>query len=410
MPLVLPRTAWTQDQPKNRLAATVVSGSGAPASPSSAAVASASRGAEREAVIAYLGQGIGWYRHLEVEQRLATEPAEILYLADDRQMAAEVAQQAFEYARAKAALLNADKDISAAGSGVAKATADGSHSEPPAVNSSVPDLAGLIARGDRAEAELKDARARLQDLQARLAQSSQPKRDDLSRRIVAVQGEIDLAQSRADSINAMVEFESGTAGAGPASTGLDEQIDELERSLPQAGGAAAIRLQAAASAVADAKPSATATVASGILGRIEGLIELREKELTLFDTIDLTSHLLATVAKTRAPLIQALHDVNSEASTLTKRAYASDLAAIEQNKAEFESLSQRHKLVAAAVLPLSKQVVLLNLYSENLTRWRDTVQQRFSEMLRGLILRLFGLALLIAVVFAAAFVWRKLIG
>src|SRR5215469_2630627 len=90
--LVLPRTAWAQDKPESRSAATSAQSTAAFNVGSTAAV-SAPMDAEREAVIAYLGQVIGWYRHLEVEQRLATEPAEILYIADDRQTAAEVVQQ-----------------------------------------------------------------------------------------------------------------------------------------------------------------------------------------------------------------------------------------------------------------------------------------------------------------------------
>src|SRR6266851_2568805 len=42
---------------------------------------------DRRSIISYLGEVIGWYRHREVEETLAREPAETLFLADDRQMA-----------------------------------------------------------------------------------------------------------------------------------------------------------------------------------------------------------------------------------------------------------------------------------------------------------------------------------
>src|SRR6266849_8076341 len=41
---------------------------------------------DRRSIISYLGEVIGWYRHREVEETLAREPAETLFLADDRQM------------------------------------------------------------------------------------------------------------------------------------------------------------------------------------------------------------------------------------------------------------------------------------------------------------------------------------
>ena len=404
------RPAWAQGQGSHGSPVTASPGapSAAPASAASAAAAATPVGPGRGAVIAYLSKVIGWYRHLQVEQRLATEPAEILFLADDRQMAAEVVKQAFEYARAQAALLKGENDAPGSASDTHAPKAD----DPPAgvaiAQTTAPDLTALIKRRDQADAELEGARARLADLQAGLAQGPRSRRDALNRQIGSIEGEIDLVQSRVDSLNAMVEFETSSAGAGRASAGLEEQIDELERALPQDAEAAAVRPQAAVSTAAAAPPLTQAPAPSGIFGRVEGLIKLRQKEQALSDTIDLTGELLAAVAKVRAPLIQALHEIDSEGSALARRANASDLATIKQNKAEFDRLSERRKLVGAALLPLSKQVVLLNLYAENVTRWRAAAHQQFSETLRSLILRLFGLALLLAIVFAAAFVWRKL--
>lgn len=360
-------------------------------------------------MIAYLSQVINWYRHLQLEQRLATEPAEILFLADDRQMAAEVMKQAFEYARAEAALLKAEGDAGSASDAKSAPKVD----DDPAPAASIgqtpaPNLIGLIKRRDQVDAELKDARARLADLQTRLARATGSRRDALNREILAVEGEIDLEQSRLDSLNAMVEFETSSAGAGRASAGLEEQIDELEHALPQEAAATGIKPSAAASPAAAIAPLSPAPAPSGIFGRVDELIKLRQKDQALSDRIDLTVELLAAVEKVRAPLLQALRDIDSEGKALTGRANASDLATIKQNKAEFERLTERHKLVGAALLPLSKQLVLLNLYVENVTRWRATVRQQFSETLRSLILRLFGLALLLAIVFAAAFVWRRL--
>src|ERR1700731_3914832 len=64
---------------------------------------------ERAALLNFLGETIAWYRQIATEERLAVEPAETLFLSDDRQMALEVVQLAFQYARAHAALLKAEK-------------------------------------------------------------------------------------------------------------------------------------------------------------------------------------------------------------------------------------------------------------------------------------------------------------
>ena len=60
-------------------------------------------------MVNFLGETIAWYRQLETEERLAMEPAETLFVDDDRQMALEIVKLAFQYARAKAALLKSEK-------------------------------------------------------------------------------------------------------------------------------------------------------------------------------------------------------------------------------------------------------------------------------------------------------------
>jgi hypothetical protein len=58
-----------------------------------------------DSVISFLSAAINWYRHLDVEQTVATQPAEMLYLADDRAMAQKALTLAFEFARSVVALL-----------------------------------------------------------------------------------------------------------------------------------------------------------------------------------------------------------------------------------------------------------------------------------------------------------------
>ena len=60
-------------------------------------------------MVKFLGDTIGWYQQLASEERLATEPAETLFLDDSRQMALEIVKLAFQYARAEAALLKSEK-------------------------------------------------------------------------------------------------------------------------------------------------------------------------------------------------------------------------------------------------------------------------------------------------------------
>ncbi len=53
-------------------------------------------------VITFLNQTILWYRQLGAEQALANQPSDVIFLNDNRQMADQVVQLSFEFARARA--------------------------------------------------------------------------------------------------------------------------------------------------------------------------------------------------------------------------------------------------------------------------------------------------------------------
>jgi len=73
---------------------------------------------------------------------------------------------------------------------------------------------------------------------------------------------------------------------------------------------------------------------------------------------------------------------------------------------DFQKLIERHKLIAAAAIPLRKEGVILTLYVANLQRWRVAIERQSSLALRHLLVRLGILFALLTAVFAAASLWR----
>jgi hypothetical protein len=60
-----------------------------------------------EEIIPFLNQNIVWHRELSAQQQLASEPSDVLFLNDNRQIADQAVRLAFEFARARAQALNA---------------------------------------------------------------------------------------------------------------------------------------------------------------------------------------------------------------------------------------------------------------------------------------------------------------
>src|SRR5216683_266945 len=396
------RNATTPAQPASSPAAVAIGSppqtNAANGAGGAAKLQSASPEVDRRSIISYLGEVIGWYRHREVEETLAREPAETLFLADDRQMASDILKLAFESARAEAALLK----VTANETQPTREIAGQAGTSQLAGGGPLPGLSDLLTRRGYAQAEVDRAQAEVKDLETRLAGAAKRNRDSITRQLVNARGGLDLAQSRVDSLAAIIEFETGSTASGKENTGLEAQIDEHERSVPETAQQSKVQAPAASMA---AVPSAAP---SGIIGQAGNLTALIRKERMLGDVIDATNALYATAGRLRTPALEALRSIDHQGLKLAAQAGSNDITTVKQNKAEFQKPTEQHKLFSAVLLPLAKQMVLLNLYAANLERWRGLVNQRFNIELRNLILRLSGLLILLAAIFTGAVVWRKL--
>src|SRR5262252_7985795 len=59
-------------------------------------------------VINYLNQSINWHRQIAVEEQVASDPADVIYLDDNRQNASQILGLSFDFARADAQLLSTE--------------------------------------------------------------------------------------------------------------------------------------------------------------------------------------------------------------------------------------------------------------------------------------------------------------
>ncbi len=193
------------------------------------------------------------------------------------------------------------------------------------------------------------------------------------------------------------KFENGSASPDQNS-GLSAQIDELEHSI------------ADSSKKPTTPPADTALVAkpepTGILSLITELFALSNKLDALEQNVALAKALAARADGVRKAILATITGLNARGDVLVQGAGAADVAALQNRKKSFENLLEIHKLASAAALPLSKQIVLLGLYVNNVGRWHDAVEQRWNKEFRSLIIRLIVLGASLLVIFLGAFVWK----
>jgi len=371
--------------------------SGASTQPAAAASAASVKAATKaplpdaHGVISYLSDVINWYGHLGVEAQLVRDPDEALFFADDRQTAGEVLRLAFEYARAQAAYLVKANSTSASTAGAAAAPVDTS-----TVTAGLSSVTNTLNTLDAAANAL---RARIKDMQTQLAKAPAAKRAVISAEIQGAQNELDLNQARVDALKALAQYESGSASPDQSGS-LSAQIDELEHSISDSTKKA-LALPVETALAPHAEPT-------GILSLITELIGLSNKLDALEQNTALAKALSARAAAVRKSILGAITSLDASGSALAQGASAGDVATLKDRKQAFENLLEQHKLLSAAALPLSKQILLLGIYTNNVGRWHEAINQRWNKEFRSLSIRVIGLAVSLLLVFLGALAWRWL--
>lgn len=344
-----------------------------------------------QTVIAYLSDVISWYRHLGIERQLVVDPNEALFFADDRQVANQILSLAFDYARAQA------KSIAATtGQTVVKPAEKPGAAAPAAVAPPKPSDTASDTRQkfDQLQVAASSLQTHLNDLQARRAKSPARQRAALSDEIATARSQLDLIKARIDALNALVQFETGSAAPEQDLTG---EIDQLDHSISDAER--------------NAKPDLTVRPTaepSGILSLASDLIVLERRMDSLEQTEALTKALAERIKRVRDPLLKRIGELDAGGNQLATASGAGDVATLRDRKQAFENLLAEHKIASASALPLAKQIVLLGIYTNNLERWRAALNERWTAEFRSLVIRLVGLVGSLALIFLGGLVWRWL--
>ena len=361
-----------------------------PGSAQSSGATDASRSADAQGVISFLNQTIVWYRQLTTEQEIATEPSDVIFLNQNRQLADQVVRLSFDFARADAQLLSAKGNTS---------TELASSSPGPGRYQS---LVAMVAKADQ---QVKAKQQELAGLRAQLDVASGRRRATLASTVAETQSELDLLQVRRDSLRSMIEFVSGRNVSGLNTGSLQAEIEDLARTIPAAATDSSKITAAQPAPVAAANPRKAEP--SGILALLTELFGLRRRVRILDQGMAQTTALANSAKAMRAPLVRALRDLVKRGDALSNQPDSQDAAVLARQKQQLDDLTAQFKQLSGVALPLAKQSILLDLYSRSLANWRDSVHAQYISEVKGLALRLIVLAVILGFVFVLSSIWRK---
>jgi small-conductance mechanosensitive channel len=338
-----------------------------------------------EEIISFLNQTIVWSRQVSAEQQLVTEPSDTLFLNDSRQTADQVVRLAFDFARAQA-------QASQSGTGAA-------------VNQAPSQYQRLADSADQADQKVKSLQQELEGFRQQLLTAAGRKRTTLQATISETEGELELYQTRRDTLRNMLQFATGnSAGSGS----LLSKVEELARSVPAANAAKdTITNPPAASSAGSAATTARKETPNGILSLATDLFTLRRKLRTLDENIRQTDLLTQSAKNMRAPLGAKIRELTQKGDEVAGQPDSQDPAVLAQQRKDLDAITAQFKQLSASLLPLGKQSILLDVYKRTATNWRNAVDSEYQAEWKGLLIRLAGLAVILGVLLGISELWRR---
>ncbi|HEU4627357.1 MAG TPA: mechanosensitive ion channel domain-containing protein [Steroidobacteraceae bacterium] len=347
-------------------------------------------------VVQILDETVDWYRTLGAQQQSATQPSDLLILYANRQVAEKVLDLAFQIARANAELLSSEADLE-------EKTAE-------ATGTSRRNLVQVQAQ---LEARRQMLQQQIAALKSEIPTAKKDKRSELEAKLGESQSELDLVNARLNMVSTMSQFvfQSDTARAGANS--LKQHIDAIAASIPSAAAAApASASSGAAPASSTAAPAGAAREDTGArrlgIWDLAGTVLRLQAKIGTIDEIDRrTAELQDTFKQIRTPPLEQIQALSARGDELAKAVDNADSRVLRDMRGQFDTLAWLFKQTASILVPLSQQGVLLDQYRSNLKSWRGITQNQYREAWKALGVRVALLLALLALVFAAAEVWRR---
>jgi len=328
-------------------------------------------------VIGYLLQSVNWYRHVYTERQVANEPADLMFLDDNRAIERQIVKLSFEFAKADALL---------------EASTDSSHGRPTSSTPPPADLAHFIELKNRNDQLSQQAIEAIKNLDKKLNTAKGADRKKLKAAEEDVQTRLQLLDAVAQGLNDLVEFVQ-TPGEGQAHGGhLDSTIDDLAQSIPEVTG------PSVSSATAPLGEATTRTAGrdAGILGLVSDVSAMKHKFHVVDEKISLTDNLTVSANNLRIPLAGFItHLIQSVAISNPQ---TSDLQLLREQRSHLDALAVDIKELSPVIVALDKQKVLLAEYKSHVLPWRVAVAGQYRQAWKQLMIRLIVVAAIIALI------------
>jgi len=365
-----------------------------------------------DAVLAHLNAVIQFYRTVNEPVQKSGEPNDVVYRDQAVAQAAQVGALAFQSAKAEAAL------IGSGGSGTA-AEPDEQERLQAAQTDNEQRIKVLEARQKALDGQNAGQNAgQSEGPNARAAEALDAEKEQ-------VQAALELAYAMREAFQRIATASGTRKGAGLAAdvSGLGQSVPELtgpQRSGPGATG--------------NSKPSAPpmttidSALSAGVTTQSMVLLDLVETQHALAATLEANDRLRRQATDLRAPMVKIVRGLVDQGQALSQQAEAAMPARsragpvrVRQSgagqvgaglssgpaKEDLQSITKQFKAVAAATIPLSEEVIVLEQSHANLVAWQASVRQEYASILHSLLLRILVIVIALGVIVGGGEAWKR---
>jgi hypothetical protein len=357
-----------------------------------AASASFDPAARSRDILAHLNTVIQFYRASMQPIQKAGEPNDIVYRDQAVALSSQVAGYAFQSAKAEATLMAGYQTHQGTAPGVAP-------SEP-----GTTEQQRMQATEDNVEKQISDLQAREAALDKQIDSANAKSLPALQAQRKQAQGALDLATAMKDALQKIVGITDAQNSSGMAA-----DIDRLQSSVPE--------LQSKNKTAAPQITTLDAAKSSGVTSQGAVLFELFETRRALDNLVQENANLKKQALDLRTPVSNILRTLIKQGQLFSQQAEdpgdpsastpappATPPAARQPN---ITSITTQFKVLAAAAVPLSQEIIVLEQSSANLSAWRSSVDEEYFSILHTLLLRILVIAIALGLILGGGEIWSR---
>jgi small-conductance mechanosensitive channel len=343
---------------------------------------------EDAAIIRHLNAAITWYRQLTRANESAGQPSDAFYLENARTLARQALQLAFQSAEVEAPLLLAER-----GGDDALAA--------PELSSQTSGQQQSIAKSVASTAaQISQTQTQIDLLNRQISGASGKKLQELIARRDSLQEQLDFNKALQEALQKLSTFMNGSARKVG---GLQEEIDDLKKTVPDIFAEASGK----GAAAAPTSPPANASEGSGLVSQASMVFARAEDLRAIKGLIQGAGAVSELARQVQSPLRTRLRATIDQGRGLLNRPTSQDPASSEENRQELVSLTAKFKQISSATIPLAQELILLDESQASLRQWKDSAHRGYIQSLRSFLARLGILLLGIIVVVAISELWRR---